>query len=44
MRAYENNKRSNPAVSFSRQNIYEAKSQQQDFLLVGIDTYFVVSN
>ena len=44
MRAYENNKKSFPAVDISRQKVYADKSQKQMFLLV--DTYIdsVVQN
>ena len=44
MRSDENNKISYPDVGLSRQKIYEAQSQQQDFLLVGTDIDFVVKN
>ena len=43
MRSYENKKKSYPAVGLSRQKIYEAKSQQQVFLVI-TDVAFVVIN
>ena len=42
MRAFENNKKSYPDVGISRQKIDDAKSQQQDSLLIGTDIAFVV--
>ena len=43
MRSYKNNKKPYPDVDLSRQKIYEAQSQKQDFF-VGTDIYFVVTN
>ena len=44
MRAYKNNKKSYPAVGLSRQKIYTALYQQQEFLFVGTYISFVVTN
>ena len=37
-------KQSYPAVGISRQKIYAAKYQQQDFMLVGLEIDFMVTN
>ena len=44
MRAYKNNKQILPRCSSLRQKIDESQSHQQEFLLVGIDIAFVVTN
>ena len=44
MRAYKNNKKYYPDVGLSRKNIHVEQSQQQYFLFVGTDIYFVATN
>ena len=44
MIVYENTRKSYPYVGLSGQKVYDVQSQQQDFLLVGTDIAFVVTN